>query len=169
MARVLIIEDETSIRKVLTEIITEQKELGAMVESAKNGDEGLQMLESGNYDVVLCDIRMPGTDGMEVLRRAKEAGNQSAFIMISAHGNTEMAVDAVRLGAYDFLQKPPDLNRLLITLRNALDRTSLVKETKVLRKKVSRKYEMTGNSPELGEVRQVISKVAPTDLSLIHI
>jgi len=167
MPRVLIIEDEISIRKVLTEIITEQKELSASVDTAKNGDEGLQMLESGNYDVVLCDIRMPGTDGMEVLRRAKEAGNQSAFIMISAHGNTEMAVDAVRLGAYDFLQKPPDLNRLLITLRNALDRTSLAKETKVLRKRVSRKYEMTGKSPELEEVREVIAKVAPTDARVL--
>ena len=167
MARVLIIEDETSIRKVLTEIITEQKELSAIVDAAKNGDEGLQLLEANQYDVVLCDIRMPGTDGMEVLRRAKESGNQSVFIMISAHGNTELAVDAVRLGAYDFLQKPPDLNRLLITLRNALDRSSLVKETKVLRKRVSRKYEMTGKSPELEEVRQLIGKVAPTDARVL--
>ena len=167
MARVLIIEDETSIRKVLTEIITEQKELSAIVDTAKNGDEGLQLLEANQYDVVLCDIRMPGTDGMEVLRRAKESGNQSVFIMISAHGNTELAVDAVRLGAYDFLQKPPDLNRLLITLRNALDRSSLVKETKVLRKRVSRKYEMTGKSPELEEVRQLIGKVAPTDARVL--
>ncbi|MFM7194459.1 MAG: sigma-54-dependent transcriptional regulator [Bacteroidota bacterium] len=167
MARVLIIEDETSIRKVLTEIITEQKELNASVDAAKNGDEGLQLLESAHYDVVLCDIKMPGTDGMEVLRRAKAAGNQSVFIMISAHGNTEMAVDAVRLGAYDFLQKPPDLNRLLITLRNALDRSSLVKETKTLRKRVSKKYEMTGASPELEEVRRLIDKVAPTDARVL--
>ncbi|MFM9075636.1 MAG: sigma-54-dependent transcriptional regulator [Bacteroidota bacterium] len=167
MARVLIIEDETSIRKVLTEIITEQKELNASVDAAKNGDEGLQLLESAHYDVVLCDIKMPGTDGMEVLRRAKTAGNQSVFIMISAHGNTEMAVDAVRLGAYDFLQKPPDLNRLLITLRNALDRSSLVKETKTLRKRVSKKYEMTGASPELEEVRRLIDKVAPTDARVL--
>ena len=167
MARVLIIEDETSIRKVLTEIITEQRELNASVDAAKNGDEGLQLLEANHYDVVLCDIKMPGTDGMEVLRRAKAAGNQSVFIMISAHGNTEMAVDAVRLGAYDFLQKPPDLNRLLITLRNALDRSSLVKETKTLRKRVSRKYEMTGASPELEEVRRLIEKVAPTDARVL--
>lgn len=167
MKRVLIIEDEASIRKILAEIIIDEKDLNATVETAKDGTEGLTLLESGNYDVVFCDIRMPGIDGMEVLKRSRQAGNTAAFIMISAHGSVEMAVDAVRLGAYDFLQKPPDLNRLLITLRNALDRTTLVRETASLKKRVSKKFEMAGESPALQEVRELISKTAPTDARVL--
>lgn len=167
MARILIIEDEASIRKVLQEIIEDEKELKATVDTAKTGEEGLALLETITYDAVLCDIRMPGMDGMEVLKKATAAGSSAAFIMISAHGTTEMAVDAVRLGAYDFLQKPPDLNRLLITLRNALDKTRLVKETSVLKRSVSRKYEMIGSSPALEEIRQMIEKVAPTDARVL--
>lgn len=167
MKRVLIIEDESSIRKILSEIITDEKDLNASVDTAKDGTEGLSMLESNSYDAVFCDIRMPGTDGMAVLKKARESGNSAAFIMISAHGSVEMAVDAVRLGAYDFLQKPPDLNRLLITLRNALDRTSLVRETASLKKRVSRKYEMIGEAPALIDVRELIAKAAPTDARVL--
>jgi len=167
MARILIIEDEASIRKVLQEIIEDEKDLKATVDTAKTGEEGLALIESSTYDAVLCDIRMPGMNGMEVLKKAAAIGSSAAFIMISAHGTTEMAVDAVRLGAYDFLQKPPDLNRLLITLRNALDKTRLVKETSVLKHSVSKKYEMVGSSPALGEIRQMIEKVAPTDARVL--
>lgn len=167
MKRVLIIEDEASIRKILAEIITDEKDLNATVDTAKDGNEGISMLESNSYDVVFCDIRMPGMDGMEVLKKARASGNAAAFIMISAHGSVEMAVDAVRLGAYDFLQKPPDLNRLLITLRNALDRTSLVRETASLKKRVSKKYEMIGEAPALQEVRDLIAKAAPTDARVL--
>ncbi|MFZ9503758.1 MAG: sigma-54-dependent transcriptional regulator [Cyclobacteriaceae bacterium] len=167
MARILIIEDEASIRKVLQEIIEDEKDLKATVDTAKTGEEGLALIESSTYDAVLCDIRMPGMNGMEVLKKAAATGSSAAFIMISAHGTTEMAVDAVRLGAYDFLQKPPDLNRLLITLRNALDKTRLVKETSVLKHSVSKKYEMVGSSPALGEIRQMIEKVAPTDARVL--
>ncbi|MFZ9981520.1 MAG: sigma-54-dependent transcriptional regulator [Cyclobacteriaceae bacterium] len=167
MARILIIEDEASIRKVLKEIIEDEKDLQATADTAKTGEEGLAMLEATSYDAVLCDIRMPGMDGMDVLRKASASGSGAAFIMISAHGTTEMAVDAVKLGAYDFLEKPPDLNRLLITLRNALDKTRLVKETTVLKKNISRKYEMTGKSSALEEIRILTDKVAPTDARVL--
>ena len=162
MPKILIIEDETSIRAVLKEILLDQKEMKIIVDEAKDGAEGLLLLETNTYDLALCDIKMPKMDGMEVLQTAGEKNIHTPFIMISAHGTTEMAVDAVKMGAFDFLQKPPDLNRLLITVRNALDRQSLVKETKSLRKKVSRKFEMIGESPPLALVREVIEKVAPT-------
>ena len=162
MPKVLIIEDEAAIRSVLKDILKDQKELNLEVDEAKDGNEALKMLESTHYDVAFCDLKMPKTDGMEVLQRSNELGLGTTFIMISAHGSAETAVDAVRLGAYDFLQKPPDLNRLLITLRNALDRNNLVKESRTLRKKVSRKYEMAGQSPALTMVKEMIERVAPT-------
>jgi len=165
--KVLIIEDEASIRAVLKDILKDQKELKLEVDEAKDGAEGLAKLESDHYDVVFCDIKMPKVDGMEVLQQAKEKGINSTFIMISAHGTTEIAVDATKLGAYDFLQKPPDLNRLLITLRNALDKNSLVKETKILKRKVSTKYEIIGNSKALQEVKEIITKVAPTEARVL--
>ncbi|MBL7871641.1 MAG: sigma-54-dependent Fis family transcriptional regulator [Cyclobacteriaceae bacterium] len=167
MPKVLLIEDEASIRAVLKDILKDQKELKLEVEEAKDGAEGLAKLESDHYDVVFCDIKMPKMDGMEVLQQAKEKGIAATFIMISAHGTTEIAVDATKLGAYDFLQKPPDLNRLLITLRNALDKNNLVKETKTLKKKVSLKFEITGNSKPLIEVKEVIDKVAPTEARVL--
>jgi two-component system nitrogen regulation response regulator NtrX len=163
MPKILLIEDEASIRAVLKDILKDQKELKLEVDEAKDGNEGLAMLESEHYDVAFCDVKMPKTDGMEVLQKAKEKGITTTFIMISAHGTTEMAVDATKMGAYDFLQKPPDLNRLLITLRNALDKTILTRETKTLKKKVSKKYEMIGRSPALDTVREMIEKVAGTD------
>jgi DNA-binding NtrC family response regulator len=167
MPRIIIIEDEASIRAVLKDILKDQKELKLEVDEAKDGVEGLALLQSNHYDVAFCDIKMPRMDGMEVLRKAKEADMATAFIMISAHGSTEMAVDATKIGAFDFLQKPPDLNRLLITLRNALDKEKLVRETKTLRKKIAQKFEMIGNSKALAEVREVISKAAPTDVRVL--
>lgn len=167
MPKVLLIEDEASIRSVLKDILKDQKELKLEVDEARDGAEGLAKLEADQYDVVFCDIKMPKLDGMEVLQQAKAKGIGSTFIMISAHGTTEIAVDATKLGAYDFLQKPPDLNRLLITLRNALDKTHLVKETRSLKKKVSQKYEMIGTSPALQEIRTMIEKVAPTDARVL--
>ncbi|MDZ4715851.1 MAG: sigma-54 dependent transcriptional regulator [Cytophagales bacterium] len=167
MPKILIIEDEASIRAVLKDILLDQKELKLEVDEARDGTEGLQMLESNSYDLTFCDIKMPKMDGMEVLQKAREKNIASPFIMISAHGTTEMAVDAIRMGAYDFLQKPPDLNRLLITVRNALDRESLLKETKSLRRKVSRKYEMIGDSPALERVREMVEKVAQTEARVL--
>jgi two-component system, NtrC family, nitrogen regulation response regulator NtrX len=167
MPKVLLIEDEASIRSVLKDILKDQKELGLQVEEAKDGAEGLAKLESDHYDLVLCDIKMPKMDGMEVLQKAKEKGITTTFVMISAHGTTELAVDATKMGAYDFLQKPPDLNRLLITVRNALDKNSLVKETRSLKKKVSQKYEMIGSSSALEEIKIMIEKVAPTDARVL--
>ncbi len=167
MPKILLIEDEASIRAVLKDILRDQKELKLEVDEARDGAEGLQMLEATAYDLAFCDIKMPKMDGMEVLEKAKAKGIHCPFIMISAHGTTEMAVDALRMGAYDFLQKPPDLNRLLITVRNALDRQSLIKETKSLRKKVSRKYEMIGSSSALERVREMVDKVAGTEARVL--
>jgi DNA-binding NtrC family response regulator len=167
MPKVLLIEDEASIRAVLKDILKDQKELGLQIEEAKDGAEGLAKLEADFYDLVLCDIKMPKMDGMEVLQKAKEKGINSTFVMISAHGSTELAVDATKMGAYDFLQKPPDLNRLLVTVRNALDKSNLVKETKSLKRKVSQKYEMIGTSAVLEEIRTMIDKVAPTDARVL--
>ena len=167
MPKVLIIEDEASIRAVLKDILKDQKELKLDIDEAKDGAEGLIKLENDSYDLAFCDIKMPKMDGMEVLLKAKEKGIDTTFIMISAHGSTEMAVDATKMGAYDFLQKPPDLNRLLITLRNALDKTSHLTEIKTLRKKVSQKFEMIGNSQALATIKEMIEKVAPTDARVL--
>lgn len=167
MPRILIIEDEASIRAVLKDILLDQKELKLEVDEAKDGAEGLTKLEQQAYDVVFCDIKMPKVDGMEVLQRAKAADHPANFIMISAHGTTELAVDATKAGAYDFLQKPPDLNRLLVTLRNALEKNSLVRETKTLRRKVNQKYEIVGESPALAEVKEMIEKVGPTEARVL--
>jgi DNA-binding NtrC family response regulator len=167
MPSILLIEDEAAIRAVLKDILKDQKELKLEIEEARDGQEGLNLLESKAFDVVFCDVKMPKMDGMEVLQKAKEKGIGTTFIMISAHGSTEMAVDATKLGAYDFLQKPPDLNRLLITLRNALDKGNLVRETKTLRKKVANKFQMVGESEEMEQVKEMISKVAPTDARVL--
>jgi len=167
MPKVLLIEDEVSIRSVLKDILKDQKDLGLQIEEAKDGAEGLAKLEADHFDLALCDIKMPKMDGMEVLQKAKEKGITTTFVMISAHGTTELAVDATKMGAYDFLQKPPDLNRLLITVRNALDKTILLKETKILKKKISQKYEMIGSSAALEEIRTMIDKVAPTDARVL--
>jgi two-component system nitrogen regulation response regulator NtrX len=167
MPKVLLIEDEASIRSVLKDILKDQKDLALVIDEAKDGAEGLLKLESENYDLTICDIKMPKMDGMEVLQKAKEKGITTTFVMISAHGSTELAVDATKMGAYDFLQKPPDLNRLLLTVRNALDKNTLVKETKSLKKKVSHKYDMIGRSEALQEVMTMIEKVGPTEARVL--
>ena len=164
MPRILIIDDEKAIRNTLKEILEYESYQG---DQAEDGPTGLDMLIRDKYDVVLCDIKMPKMDGIEVLERASVLAPDAAFIMVSAHGNVEMAVDATKKGAYDFLQKPPDLNRLLVTVRNALDRTKLVAETKTLKKKVAKSSEMIGSSEGLGAVRKAIEKVAPTDARVL--
>ena len=164
MKKVLIIDDEASIRTTLKEILEYEK---FAVEEASDGEAGLKMLLSKNYDVVLCDIKMPKMDGMEVLEKATKSGVDSPFVMISAHGTIETAVEATRKGAYDFLEKPPDLNRLLISLKNAMDKNQLVKETSVLKKKVSRKYDMIGESKPILEIKEMIEKVAPTEARVL--
>jgi two-component system nitrogen regulation response regulator NtrX len=164
MPRILIIDDEKAIRHTLKEILEYES---YQVDQAEDGPTGLDMLIRDKYDVVLCDIKMPKMDGIEVLERARIVAPDAAFIMVSAHGNVEMAVDATKKGAYDFLQKPPDLNRLLVTVRNALDRTKLVTETKTLKKKIAKNSEMVGESAALGAVRKAIEKVAPTDARVL--
>jgi len=167
MRKVLIIEDEASIRAVLKDILKDQKDLKLEVEEAKDGVEGLTKLEADHFDLVLCDIKMPRMDGLEVLQKAKSKNIGTTFIMISAHGTTELAVDAVRSGAYDFLQKPPDLNRLLITIRNAFLKNTLVDETTQLKKKISQQFEIIGQSDAIKEILTMIAKVAPTDARVL--
>ena len=164
MAKILIIDDEQSIRSTLTEILEYEK---YEVDQAKDGAGGYDKIKQNDYDAVLCDIKMPKMDGMEVLEKAMELGKDTQFIMISAHGTIETAVDATKKGAFDFIEKPPELNRLLLSVRNALDKSNLVTETKVLRKKVSKKYDIIGDSGALGKVKETIAKVAPTEARVL--
>lgn len=161
---VLVIDDEQSIRKSLREILSFE---GIQVEEAADGMEGIKKIESQNFDCILCDIKMPKMDGLEVLEKAKQIKPDIPFIVISGHGTIETAVDAVKKGAYDYISKPPDLNRLLITLRNAMDKKNLVVETQRLRKQVSKSNQMIGNSKELDAIRDTIRKVAPTDARVL--
>lgn len=164
MPKILIIDDEQSIRNTLREILEYEKfEVG----EAKNGEEGLKMLAKEKFDAALCDIKMPKMDGLEVLEKAMEQGIDTQFIMISAHGTIETAVEATKKGAYDFIQKPPDLNRLLVTLRNALDKSTLVNETKVLKKKISKSFDIVGESEAINQVKETIEKVAPTEARVL--
>ncbi|MBT1709327.1 sigma-54 dependent transcriptional regulator [Fulvivirgaceae bacterium PWU5] len=164
MAKILIIEDDARIRAVLKEILEEKEH---DVQEAADGQEGFKKLEQGSFDLCLCDIKMPKMDGLEVLDKVKEMGIATNFIVISAHGTIDVAVEAVKKGAFDFLQKPFDLGRLEITLRNALDKTNLVKETKTLRKKISKKFDMVGDSEPIRQVKEMIEKVAPTDARVL--
>lgn len=164
MAHILIVDDEKSIRDTLKEILEYEK---YQISEAADGLAGLAVLEKEKIDVVLCDIQMPKMDGIELLEKAIESGFESQFIMISAHGTIETAVDATKKGAFDFIQKPPDLNRLLLTVRNALDKGSLQTETKKLKKKVSKAWDIVGESPEIQEIKQTIEKVAPTDARVL--
>lgn len=164
MSKILIIEDDNKIRAILKEILEEKDH---EVDEAADGQEGLKKLEAGAFDLCLCDIKMPKMDGLEVLEKAKEAGIGANFIIISAHGTIDIAVEAVKKGAFDFLQKPFDLGRLEITLRNALDKNTLIKETKTLKKKISRKHEMVGESSTITEVKEMINKVAATDARVL--
>jgi len=168
MAKILIIEDEKAIRNVLSNIIREEDK-SYEVDLAENGIEGIAKLTKNSYDLVLCDIKMPKMDGMELLDKAIEIQPDITLIMISGHGDIDTAVDCIKKGAFDYISKPPDLNRLLNTIRNGLDRKSLVVQNKVLKKKVSKKYEMVGNSPELAKIHQMISRVAPTDARVLII
>src|SRR3954468_19601262 len=153
MADILIIDDEKAIRKTLTEILSFE---GYKIDEASDGEEGLKTFKEKNYDVVLCDIKMPRLDGIEFLQKAGENNPDIPVIMISGHGNIETAVEAVKKGAFDYISKPPDLNRLLITIRNAMDKGSLVSETKVLKRKVSRVQEMLGESMPIKKIRDTI-------------
>ncbi|NLR57245.1 sigma-54-dependent Fis family transcriptional regulator [Chitinophaga polysaccharea] len=164
MANILIIDDEKSIRKTLTEILSYE---GYKVDEAADGMEGFKMFQAKAYDAVLCDIKMPKMDGLEFLEKAREVNADIPIIMVSGHGNIDTAVDAVKKGAYDYISKPPDLNRLLITLRNAMDKTTLVTETKTLRRKVNKVPEMIGQSSPLLKIRETIEKVAPTDARVL--
>jgi two-component system nitrogen regulation response regulator NtrX len=164
MSKILVIEDDSKIRSILKEILEEKDH---DVEEASDGQEGFKKLESGTFDLCLCDIKMPKMDGLEVLEKTKEAGISTNFIVISAHGTIDVAVEAVKKGAFDFLQKPFDLGRLEITLRNALDKSSLVKETKTLKKKISKKFEMVGESETIQNVKSMIEKVSATDARVL--
>ncbi len=158
MAKILLIDDEAPIRRTLKEILGYEK---YKVDEAEDGSIGIEMLKENKYDLVLCDIKMPEKDGMEVLQEAKGFCD-TPFIMISGHGDIDTAVEAIKLGAFDYISKPPDLNRLLITIRNAMDKSKLMEETKVLKKKVSKKYEMVGESTAISDIKGMIEKVAPT-------
>jgi len=164
MADILIIDDEKAIRKTLTEILSFE---GYKIDEAADGEEGLKKFKEKTFDLVLCDIKMPKLDGIEFLQKAGEVNPDVPIIMISGHGNIETAVEAVKKGAYDFISKPPDLNRLLITIRNAMDKSSLVTETKVLKRKVRKVQEMIGKSTPIKKKKKTIDKVAPTDARIL--
>jgi two-component system nitrogen regulation response regulator NtrX len=164
MPNILIIDDEKAIRNVLKEILSSE---GFAVDEAGDGEEGLKKFAAGGFDVILCDIKMPKVDGIEFLQKVMDAGTDIPVIMISGHGNIETAVDAVKKGAFDYIAKPPDLNRLLITIRNAMDKTVLVKETRTLKRKVSRVQEMIGESESIHKIKETIDKVAPTDARVL--
>lgn len=166
MSRILVIEDEAAIRRVLVKILSEESE-SYEVEEAENGVVGLEMIKKSDYDLALCDIKMPKMDGVEVLQNAKAIKPEIPFIMISGHGDLDTAVNTMRLGAFDYISKPPDLNRLLTTVRNALQKKELVVENKILKKKVSKSFEMVGDSPEISIIKEMIDKVAPTDARVL--
>ena len=166
MPKILIIDDERSIRNTLKEILEYEK---FTVEEAEDGPSGFEKIKSGNYDLVMCDIKMPKMDGLEVLEKTMEQGIDTPIVMISGHGNIETAVESLKLGAFDFIAKPLDLNRLLVTVRNAIDRKELVKETKKLKRKINKNKgtDIVGESDGIKQVKQMIEKVAPTDARVL--
>ena len=166
MSKILVIEDEAAIRRVLLKILSEENE-EYQVSEAEDGAKGLDILKKEDFDLVLCDIKMPKMDGVEVLEAAKKIKPEIPFIMISGHGDLDTAVNTMRLGAFDYISKPPDLNRLLTTVRNALDRKELIVENKILKKKVSKNYDMIGESPAIDAIKDIIEKVAPTDARVL--
>jgi two-component system nitrogen regulation response regulator NtrX len=166
MNRILVIEDEASIRRVLKKIISEENE-AYQVEEAEDGLLGLEMIKNNDYDLVLCDIKMPKMDGVEVLEKAKKIKPEIPIVMISGHGDLDTAVNTMRLGAFDYISKPPDLNRLLNTVRNALETKILLVENKRLKKKVSKNYEMVGKSDAICHIKDIIEKVAATDARVL--
>ena len=164
MAKILIIDDEKSIRKTLREILEYEK---YQVDEAADGVEGIAMIQKEKYDIVLCDIKMPKMDGIEVLDKVMQLSSDTPVVMVSGHGNIETAVEAVKKGAFDFIAKPLDLNRLLVTIRNAMDKSTLVTETKVLKKKVSKTFDMVGESKAIVQIQEMIERVAPTDARVL--
>src|SRR5687767_1308024 len=164
MSNILIIDDEKAIRKTLSEILSYE---GYKIEEASDGEEGLKKFRERAFDVVLCDIKMPKLDGIEFLEKARETNPDVPVIMISGHGTIETAVEAVKKGAYDYIAKPPDLNRLLITIRNAVEKQNLVVETKILKRKVSKTTEIIGESPAIEKIIDTIDKVARTEVSVL--
>ena len=164
MNSILVIDDEKAIRKTLSEILSFE---GYKIEEAADGEEGLKKFREKTFDAVLCDVKMPKVDGLEFLQKATEANADVPIIMISGHGTIETAVEAVKNGAYDFISKPPDLNRLLITIRNAMDRNKLVAETKVLKRRVAKVQNMIGESEPIKRIKETIEKVAPTDARIL--
>jgi len=163
MARILIIDDERAIRNALREILEYEN---YQVDDAEDGPSGIELVGKESYDVILCDIKMPKMDGIEVLENIQKT-TDAPVVMISGHGTIETAVEAIRKGAYDFIAKPLDLNRLLITLRNAMDKSRLVTETKALKRKVSKQYEMIGESPAIEKIKEMIERVATTDARVL--
>lgn len=166
MPKILIIEDEAAIRRVLTKILSEENDT-YKVEEAEDGLQGLEKIKNDDYDLVLCDIKMPKMDGVEVLEAVKKIKPEIPMVMISGHGDLETAINTMRLGAFDYISKPPDLNRLLNTVRNALDKKQLVVENKILKKKVSKNYEMIGESDAINHIKDIIEKVAQTDARVL--
>ena len=166
MSKILVIEDEAAIRRVLIKIISEESD-SYDVEEAENGLDGIEKIKDNDYDLVLCDIKMPKMDGVEVLEKAKKIKPEIPFVMISGHGDLDTAVNTMRLGAFDYISKPPDLNRLLNTVRNALDRKVLIVENKRLKKKVSKNYEMIGESDTITHIKKMIEKVAATNARVL--
>lgn len=166
MSKILIIEDEAAIRRVLTKILSEEND-SYQVEEAEDGVSGFEKIKNTDYDLVLCDIKMPKMDGVELLEAVKKIKPEIPMVMISGHGDMETAINTMRLGAFDYISKPPDLNRLLNTVRNALDKKQLVIENKILKKKVSKQYEMIGNSEPINLIKEMIEKVSKTDARVL--
>lgn len=164
MPKILIIDDEKSIRKTLREILEYEK---YQVDEATEGMEGMALLQKEKYDVVLCDIKMPKMDGIELLDKITQSSSDIPVVMISGHGTIETAVEAVKKGAFDFIAKPLDLNRLLVTIRNAMDKSTLVKETRVLKKKMNKTFDMVGQSKGIVQIQEMIERVAPTDARVL--
>jgi two-component system nitrogen regulation response regulator NtrX len=166
MSKILIIEDEAPIRRVLTKILSEENDT-YLVQEAEDGLQGIELVKNEDFDLILCDIKMPKMDGVEVLEAIKKIKPEIPMVMISGHGDLETAIQTMRLGAFDYISKPPDLNRLLNTVRNALDKKQLVVENKILKKKVSKNYEMIGESEAISHIKTMIDKVAQTDARVL--
>jgi two-component system, NtrC family, nitrogen regulation response regulator NtrX len=166
MSKILIIEDEPAIRRVLTKILSEES-TSYQVDEAEDGLQGFEKIKTTDYDLVLCDIKMPKMDGVELLEAVKKIKPEIPMVMISGHGDMETAIQTMRLGAFDYISKPPDLNRLLNTVRNALDKKQLVVENKILKKIVSKNYEMIGNSEPINHIKDIVEKVAKTDARVL--
>jgi len=166
MSKILIIEDEEPIRRVLVRILTDE-DSSFEIHEASDGKKGLDLIKNDSYDLVLCDIKMPKVDGIELLQKTRKTNSTIPFIMLTGHGNIETAVESMKLGAYDFISKPPDLNRLINSVRNALEKKELIAENKILRKKVAKKYEIIGNSKSIMEIHAMIDKVAKTEARVL--